>query len=163
MFQKDLTPEELTKWGRFLAGFPVGAVEYAFDCWDRNGSRFPYLSDIGMYLHAWGENEKPNMEFVPCGECNAGWVPRPCGGNARCACWITWNGCRKAGITPERPTIRRRLGDRQYSQGEVKYLWKMFGDRCEKFGDKPLTNAEVDALIAELEQAAARLAAQKGN
>ncbi len=44
--QKDLTAAEIDLWHRDLGNFTKGAIEYAFECWRRNGRFFPVYGDI---------------------------------------------------------------------------------------------------------------------
>jgi len=43
---KELTTEEIEHWHADLGVFSRGAIEYAFECWRRNGRFFPVFGDI---------------------------------------------------------------------------------------------------------------------
>jgi hypothetical protein len=60
----ELTEAEIEHWHRDLGVFPIPAIEYAFDCWRRNGRFFPVYGDILDLCIAWAPAEKTG--YVKC-------------------------------------------------------------------------------------------------
>lgn len=46
VFHRELTEADYELWDRLLAPYSIQAIEYAFDNWGRNGSKFPQPKDI---------------------------------------------------------------------------------------------------------------------
>ena len=61
--QKELFEEEIEHWEQDLDPFPVAAIDYAFDCWRRNGRWFPVYGDIIDLCIAWAP---PEQTSGPC-------------------------------------------------------------------------------------------------
>jgi hypothetical protein len=71
MFAKDLTDEELIFWGKFLSGFSLAEIRYAFENWNRNGRFFPKPKDIGDLAESY-RLSVANQQF-PIGCARCGW------------------------------------------------------------------------------------------
>ena len=66
---KELNPEEIARWEQDLGGYPLQAIEFAFDNWRRNGNFFPVPSDILSLCDVWMPQE---LVVRGCGkECKA--------------------------------------------------------------------------------------------
>lgn len=49
----ELTAGEIEHWHQDLSPFPIKAIDWAFDCWRRNGRFFPVYGDILDLCIAW--------------------------------------------------------------------------------------------------------------
>jgi hypothetical protein len=49
----ELTDAEIEHWHKDLSPWPIAAIEWAFDCWRRNGRFFPVYGDILDLVTAW--------------------------------------------------------------------------------------------------------------
>ena len=50
---KELNPEEIARWEQDLGGYPLQAIDWAFDNWRRNGRFFPVPGDIIDICETW--------------------------------------------------------------------------------------------------------------
>jgi hypothetical protein len=103
MFGKDLDPAQVTQWKKFLDPCPLRALEYAFSTWQKSGRFFCKPAEILQLVDDWKNQPGNRVEFVPCGQCEEGWIrvyegkmvggkpidPRY-GALRRCDCFLRW-------------------------------------------------------------------------
>jgi len=68
LFSRVLTVEEAQVWKDFLASYPSGAIEYAFENWQRNGKFFPKPADILELIRAYHIDHREKISYDHQGE-----------------------------------------------------------------------------------------------
>ena len=116
--QKELFAEEIGNWERDLDHFTVEQIEWAFDCWRRNGRWFPVYGDIIDLCIAYEPPTKSTHQPGCSRECKE----------------RHWRG---------------------YSGQDMIILYELYNKKIaaeKRPKDKPLTDAEMDLLLDQLDK-----------
>lgn len=179
MFNKE-TPEELLKpWVEILKPCSLQGLEYAFEYWARNGSHWPYPSDILDVYKVWIDGTKPQKPtFKSCGKCDdEGWVrvtrgwtvhgdlvDEQAGAVHRCECygeyakrmkdWVIAN----PGVQVPVQAKRYPNHGKGYGESDTLILIKLVEQKKRSIGARKFTHKEVDELMDELDRLTGRTA-----
>jgi hypothetical protein len=149
LFNRELTEGDYHMWDKLLCNYPLKAIDYAFENWERNGKVFPKPANILELIGVWTLSNK--TKFKTCGNCEDGWIR-------------VFHGKTDAGheIDPKIGAVMRcqcnQSGEQfidHYGQGyneeDMRWLYKRYQAKRGHLPKKPMTDAEIDQLLDELD------------